>query len=292
MASPHRAVGPQPLTGAVPILHAIILGAVQGLTEFLPISSSGHLILVPWAFGWNDFEGDAGLAKTFDVALHLGTLVGVVAYFWRDLVGYVRHGLASLVARRFVTPEGRMAWMLVLSAVPAAITGALFSGFIEEELGAPWLIGVNLILFGALLWWADRLKGTRDAKAYGPRDALVMGAGQALALSPGVSRSGVTMTVGRFIGYSREAAARLSFLMSVPVIAGALLFKAVESAQDGIPPDFRAAFVAGIVTSAVFGWLAVWATLTWLRTHTFAPFVIYRFVVGFLVLAVLAVGVR
>ncbi len=293
MAPPDRAVHPGHLTGVdVAIIHAIVLGAVQGLTEFLPISSSGHLILVPWAFGWDDFQGDDGLAKTFDVALHLGTLVGVVAYFWRDLLGYVRHGLASLVARRFVSPEGRTAWLLLLSAVPAAITGATLQGFIEDRLGAPWLVGVNLIVFGLLLGWADRLHGRRPAGGFGLRDSLLMGAGQALALSPGVSRSGVTMTVGRWIGFDRGSAARLSFLMSIPVITGALLFKGLDVVQEGVPADLRGAFVAGIVTSAVFGWFAVWATLTWLRSRTFTPFVAYRLVAGGLVLLAVAAGWR
>ncbi|MBK9180457.1 MAG: undecaprenyl-diphosphate phosphatase [Acidimicrobiales bacterium] len=276
----------------MPIVHAIVLGAVQGLTEFLPISSSGHLVLVPWVMGWDDFRGDDGLAKTFDVALHLGTLVGVVAYFWRDLLGYARHGLASLVARRFVSPEGRTAWLLLLSAVPAAITGATLQGFIEGELGAPWLIGVNLILFGLLLGWADRLHGNRPAGRFGLRDSLLMGTGQALALSPGVSRSGVTMTVGRWIGFDRASAARLSFLMSIPVTTGALLYKGLDALQTGIPDDLRGAFVAGVVASAVFGWVAVWATLTWLRTRTFTPFVAYRLVAGGAVLLVAAAGWR
>src|SRR5687768_2742134 len=142
----------------MPILHAIVLGIVQGLSEFLPISSSGHLIVVPWLFGWDDFAGDESLKKTFDVAIHIGPLAGLVAYFRRDLWSLAGAGL-----RRPRSKEGRMAWYVVASAVPAAITGALLNDVIEEELGQIWLIGVMLIVFGLVLWWADRRPGGRPA---------------------------------------------------------------------------------------------------------------------------------
>jgi undecaprenyl-diphosphatase len=264
----------------VPILHAIVLGIVQGLTEFLPISSSGHLILVPWLFGWDDFAGNPGLEKTFDVALHIGTLIGAVAYF--------RHDLVRLIAAAFRRPssdDGRLAWLLLISAVPAAITGALLADFIEEKTGAIWLIGLMLIVFGLILYWADRLPGNRSIEEYRLRDALTMGLGQALALQPGVSRSGVTITVGRMRRFNRDAAARISFLMSVPIIGGAVLFSGVDvMSEGGIPSDFVAPFVWGIVASGVSGWFAVWATLTIIRTHSFTPFVIYRVALGVVVI--------
>lgn len=262
----------------MPIVHAIVLGITQGLSEFLPISSSGHLRLVPWLFGWDDFAGDTSLEKTFDVALHLGTLIGAVAYFRADIVRLVRAGFRRDAGQ---TTDGRLAWLLVASAVPAAITGALFADVIEERTGYIWLIATMLIAFGLVLGWADRRPGTRAVEDVRLRDALLMGAGQAVALQPGVSRSGVTMTAGRLLGLGRDGAARFAFLMSLPITAGALLFKAVDVAgEGGIPDGFVAPFVWGIVASGVTGWLAVWGTLRLIRTRTFAPFVAYRILVG------------
>ena len=267
----------------MPILHAIVLGITQGLSEFLPISSSGHLRLVPWLFGWDDFAGRPSLEKTFDVALHLGTLVGAVGYFWSDVVRYARAGLRRDAGQ---TTDGRLAWLLVISTVPAAVTGALFSDVIERRTGYIWLIATMLIVFGVVLGWADRRSGTRGVDEVRLRDALLMGAGQAVALQPGVSRSGVTMTAGRLAGLGRDGAARFAFLMSLPITAGALVFKAADAAAEGgVPDHFVAPFLWGIVASGVTGWLAVWGTLRLIRTRTFAPFVTYRVVVGVLVLA-------
>jgi undecaprenyl-diphosphatase len=271
----------------MPILHAIVLGIVQGLSEFLPISSSGHLIVVPWLFGWDDFAGDESLKKTFDVALHIGTLAGLVAYFRRDLWSLAVAGL-----RRPSSKEGRMAWYVVASAVPAAITGALLNDVIEEELGQIWLIGVMLIVFGLVLWWADRGPGGRPAAEVTFRDAMWMGAGQAMALQPGVSRSGATMTAGRLVGLDRDGAARVAFLMSVPITAGAVLYKGYDTFGPdgaGIPPGFGGAFLWGIVASGITGWFAVWGTLKWVRTRTFAPFVIYRCAAGAFILILYAI---
>jgi undecaprenyl-diphosphatase len=268
----------------LPILHAIVLGIVQGLSEFLPISSSGHLLAVPWLFDWDDFAGDASLEKTFDVALHIGTLVGVLAYFRRDLWQLAVDGLSRPRSR-----EGKLAWWLLASAIPAAITGALFSDFIDEELGQIPLIAVMLITFGLILLWADRAGGTRPFGELRFRDVMFMGVGQALALQPGVSRSGVTMTAGRVVGLSRDAAVRVAFLMSVPVTAGAVLYKAVDVAgEGGIPDGFVPAFGWGIAASAVTGWIAVWGTIKVVRTYTFTPFVIYRLVAGTALLVVYA----
>ena len=229
----------------MPILHAIVLGIVQGLSEFLPISSSGHLIVVPWLFEWDDFAGDASLQKTFDVALHIGTLIGVIAYFRRDLGRLIIDGLTKPRSR-----EGKLAWWIAASAVPAAITGALFADTIEEELGQIWLIGLMLIFWGLVLAWADARPGGRPVDEVRFRDVMWMGAGQAIALQPGVSRSGVTMTAGRVVGLGRDAAARIAFLMSVPITAGAVLFKAVDAFGpdgSGIPDGFAPAFFWGIV---------------------------------------------
>jgi undecaprenyl-diphosphatase len=276
----------------MPIIHAIVLGLVQGLAEFLPISSSGHLLLVPWLFGWNDFA-DAGTEKAFDVALHIGTLVAVVGYFRRDLVTYVREGLRLVLSRdRPQTMEGRLAWLLVLSALPAAAVGAIFEDVIDEALGTPTLIAVSLIVFGLVLAWADRRTGHRAITGYTTRDSLSVGVAQVLALNPGTSRSGITITAARTLGFDRDAAARISFLMSIPVTAGAVVFKMAKLVADGVPEDLVVPMLVGIVTSGLAGWLAVWGTIRLVRTRTFLPFVIYRCVLGVVVLVIVAAGWR
>lgn len=276
----------------MPILHAVVLGLVQGLTEFLPISSSGHLILVPWLFGWDDIES-ASVKKAFDVALHLGTLVAVVGYFRRDIVTYVREGTRLLWHRqRPIDVDGRIAWLLVLATVPAGIVGVVFGDWIDEQLGTPVIIALSLIGFGLLMAWADRRAGRRQLEELAARDAVFVGAAQALALNPGTSRSGITITAGRQLGFDRDAAARLSFLMSIPVIAGAVLVKGVELISEGVPDDLVAPMIVGIVTSGLSGWLAVWGTLRWVRTHDFTPFVIYRLAAGVLVLVIAATSWR
>ena len=273
----------------MPIIHAIVLGLVQGLAEFLPISSSGHLLLVPWLFGWDDFVNQPELEKAFDVALHLGTVVAVVGYFWKDLVVYIREGTRLLWRReKPVNADGRLAWLLVLSSVPAAAVGALGEEYIDSKLGTPVLIAVSLIVFGLLLAWADRRAGMRAMVEYTGADALKIGAAQVLALNPGTSRSGITMTAARFIGFSRDAAARASFLMAIPVTVGAVAFKMAKLLGDGIPEGFALPMVVGIITSGISGWLAVWGTLKLIRTRSFTPFVIYRVAAGVVVLAVIA----
>jgi len=277
----------------VPIFHAIVLGLVQGLSEFLPISSSGHLLLVPWLFGWNDFAGDPKIEKAFDVALHLGTVVAVVAYFWKDIVVYVREGVHLVVHRvRPVNAEGRLAWLLVMSSLPAAAAGAVGEKYIDEKLGTPVLIAISLIVFGLLLAWADRRAGTRTLDDYTVQDALKVGVAQVLALNPGTSRSGITMTAARFIGFTRDAAVRASFLMAIPVTTGAVAFKLAKLVKDGIPEGLALPMVVGIITSGLSGWLAVWGTLKVIRTRSFTPFVIYRVALGTLVLLLIATGVR
>lgn len=277
----------------MPILHAIILGITQGLTEFLPVSSSGHLLLVPWLFGWHDLAGQDSLKKAFDVALHMGTLAGAIAYFRADVVRYTKAGLGGLGAPRAMSPDGRLAWRLVLSAVPAALVGAVLDSQIEKLNDAFWLIAAMLIAFGLLLLVADRLGGDRPLESITTRDALLTGVAQVAALLPGVSRSGVTITMGRKLGLSRDAAARFSFLMSLIVIAGAGAYKLLSVLTgDGIPGELRGAMIAGAATSAVTGWLAVWATLRFIRSRSFAPFTAYRVLAGMGVLALLATGVR
>jgi undecaprenyl-diphosphatase len=266
---------------------------VQGLSEFLPISSSGHLIIVPQLLGWHELNSDNSLNKSFDVALHLGTLVAALWYFRRDVWKYVRAFVASLRARSVKTLDQRLAWLLLLSAIPGGIAGALLESTIEDTLGDPVLIGVNLVVFGLILLWADQSGGRRGDDDFRSRDAAAMGVAQALALAPGVSRSGVTISAGRWCRFSREAATRLSFLMSIPIIGGAALYTGIKLARDGgIPAGYGSAFFWGTVTAAVSGFFAIAVLLRYVRTHSFLPFVIYRVVLGVIVIVVFATGVR
>jgi undecaprenyl-diphosphatase len=276
----------------VSIFHAIVLGLIQGLTEFLPISSSGHLILAPWLFGWNDFS-NIETQRAFDTALHLGTLVAVLFYLRADLVPYVREGIKLVAAPKKANKTiGRRAWMFVLSAVPAGIAGALAENWITEKLGTPALIAISLMVFGVVLVWADRQTGTRDLDSFSTRDALLIGAAQVLALNPGTSRSGITITAARKFGFSRDAAARVSFLMSVPVIGGAVLLKLTKLASDGIPDGLIIPMIVGIVSAGISGWIAMWGMIRLLRSRSFTPFVMYRFVAGIAVLTLLSTSFR
>lgn len=274
------------------IFHAIVLGLIQGLTEFLPISSSGHLILAPWLFGWNDFS-NIETQRAFDTALHLGTLGAVLFYLRADLVPYVREGIKLVAAPKKANKTiGRRAWMFVLSAVPAGIAGALAENWITEKLGTPALIAISLMVFGVVLVWADRQSGTRDLDSFSTRDALLIGAAQVLALNPGTSRSGITITAARKFGFSRDAAARVSFLMSVPVIGGAVLLKLTKLASDGIPDGLIIPMIVGIVSAGISGWIAMWGMIRLLRSRSFTPFVMYRFVAGIAVLTLLSTSFR
>jgi undecaprenyl-diphosphatase len=273
-------------------LHALVLGIVQGLTEFLPVSSSGHLQLVPWLFDWNDFDGNQDLETAFDVAVHLGTLVGAIAYLWRDVVRLTAAG-ASMAVTRKPTHDGRIAWMLVATMIPAGIVGVVLSGVRDALDDDVWLTATTLIVFGLLLLYADRLGGDREFDSFGWRDATIVGLAQACALQPGVSRSGVTVTAARWVGFERGDAARLVFLMSIPVIAAAGLYSFLDiGGLSGIPDDFRIPFLAGMAGSALTGWVAVWGLLAYVRRYNFTPFAVYRVVVGLAVLTTLASGWR
>ena len=279
----------------MPIFHAIVLGLVQGFSEFLPISSSGHLLLVPWLFGWEDFSGADGesVKKTFDVALHLGTFVAVLGYFRKDVIIYVREGTKLVFSRQKPsTVEGRLAWFFVLATVPAAAVGALFEGTIDGALGTPLIIAISLIVFGVLLGWADRLAGSRKLEEFKAPDALKVGFAQVLALNPGTSRSGITITAARAIGFNRDSAARISFVMSLPVIAGAVAVKSVGLFTGEVDSDLYIPMAVGVFTSCISGLFAVWGTLRLIRTHSFMPFVVYRIAMGVLMLVLIATGVR
>ena len=273
------------------VFQAIILGLTQGITEFAPVSSSGHLILVPWLFGWSIVQ-DPALNKTFDVALHMGTLVGAVIYFRTDLWRYIKAWFASVGARAMRTADERFAWALVIGTIPGAAAGALFESTIEDRLGQPWLIALMLACFGIVLYVVDRVcRQDRSFETIGPRTGLFLGTAQALALQPGVSRSGVTITAARLIGLEREAAARASFLLAIPIIAGAGLYKSLDLAQHGFQ-GYGEQFFWGFVASAVSGFVVIWFLLRYLRRHDFLLFMVYRLAVAAIVFLLIATGVR
>lgn len=273
------------------IWQAIILGLTQGITEFAPISSSGHLILVPWLFGWSIVE-DPALNKTFDVALHVGTLAGALAYFRVDVWRYAKAFVASIRHRRIHTVDERLAWALVVGTIPGAVVGALLEDPIQEHLGAPWLIAVMLVVFGVLLYAVDRVaRRTRDLDTIGVGTGLFLGVAQALALQPGVSRSGVTMTAARAIGLDRESAARFSFLLAMPIIFGAGVFKGITDLEGGLG-GYGAQFAWGVASSAVSGFLVIWFLLRYLRRHDYRIFLLYRLAAAAVVVVVIAAGIR
>ena len=279
--------------GALSGWQALVLGIVQGLTELLPISSSGHLILVPWVADWRYLEANPEFNKTFDVALHLGTMVAVVLYFRREIVGLIAAWLGSVRRRRIETAEERIAWYVAIATVPAAAAGALGEGFVEDRLGEPWQIALFLAVFGVLLWVADRAPQRRGMDGLGFRGAVTVGIAQALSLAPGVSRAGVTITAARGLGLDRDSAARLSFLLLVPIVFGAVLFKGVDDVLLGdLPPGWVGPFVVGTIAATASGLLAIWALLGYVRRHDYTIFVVYRLLLAAAVAALILSGVR
>ena len=269
-----------------------MLGITQGVTEFAPVSSSGHLIIVPWLFGWTILQNPE-LNKTFDVALHIGTLIGALVYFRHDVARYVAAWLRSIRRRSITSADERLAWALVVGTIPGALAGALFESVIEDTLGQPWLIAVMLIAFGVILVLVDRAAPVRRRMAdLSVRDGVVLGVAQAVALQPGVSRSGVTITAGRVLGLDRESAARFSFLLALPIIAGAGVLKGIEVAGSGLPSGMAWPFVWGMAASAVSGFLVIAFLLAYLRRHSFVVFLVYRVAVAIVVFVVIAASVR
>jgi undecaprenyl-diphosphatase len=273
-------------------LEALLLGIVQGLTEFLPISSSGHLILIPWLQDYTFLENHDHFNKTFDVALHAGTLVAAIGYFRHEVVRYTAAALRALRERSIEGPDERVAAAIAIGTVPAVIAGGLGESFIEDHLGQPWLIAILLIVFGALLWWADSRPERRDIDTVGPRDGLYIGLAQVLALAPGTSRSGITITMARYLGLDRDSAARISFLFLIPVVTGATVFSAAKAVHDGLPSGVGGPMVVGTIASAVSGYAAIAFLLRFVRTHSYKPFVYYRFAAGAVVLLIIATGLR
>jgi undecaprenyl-diphosphatase len=238
--------------------------------------------------GWNDFA-DVSVEKAFDVALHLGTLIAVAGYFRKDLAKYIQDGLRMVFQRqRPSTPEGHLAWLLVVASIPAALFGAVFGNWVDENLGKPVIIGVSLMVFAVVLAWADRRTGERDFSQMSRRDAGLIGMAQVLALNPGTSRSGISISAARLLGFDRDSAVRFSFLLSIPVTAGAVLVKLTKLLNDGVPDGLALPMLIGIVTAGLSGWLAVAGLLRLIKTQTFNAFVIYRLAAGVAVVVIAA----
>ena len=272
---------------------AFVLGVVQGLTELLPISSSGHLILVPWSADWTYLKENDRFNQTFDVSLHLGTLVAVGAYFWGDVVRLVRAWLGSVRRRRIESADERIAWFVLVATIPAGAVGLLGENLIADNLGEPWQILILLAGGALLLFWADRSPQSRAMGELGLRQAVVMGFAQALALAPGVSRSGITITAGRFMKLDRDGAARFSFLLLLPTVLGAVALKGVGDVLLGdLPKGWQGPFVVGTLAALGSGLLAIDWLLGFVRTNTYGVFVVYRLVVAALVLLAIVGGVR
>lgn len=258
---------------------ALIFGMVQGLGEFLPISSSAHLTVLPWLMRWED----PGLA--FDVALHVGTLLALVVYFWRELLELARALGASFIERRIGgDPKRRLAWYLVLGSVPGAVLGYLLERRAEESFRDPRLIAVAMLVMGLVLYVVDRAGSqTRRLESLSAQQALWIGLWQAAAIVPGVSRSGATITAGRATALDRQSAAHFSFLLAVPVVAGAALLKVPKLLAA---PGTKVPLIIAVASAAVSGYVAIGALLRWVRTQSYLPFVLYRVAFAVVVLAV------
>jgi undecaprenyl-diphosphatase len=279
--------------GALTNGQALVLGLVQGLTELLPISSSGHLILVPWAAEWTYLEENDRFNQTFDVSLHLGTLVAVAAYFWSDFIRLIRAWIGSVSRRSIVSGDERIAWFVVVATIPAGVAGLAGEDWIADNLGEPWQILILLAAGALLLLWADRSPQRRGMSDLGLRQAVVMGFAQALALAPGVSRSGITITAGRFMKLDRDSAARFSFYLLLPTVLGAVVLKGVQDVLLGdLPGGWTGPFLVGTLAALGSGLLAIEWLLGYVRRHTYGVFVVYRLVVAALVLLAIVSGFR
>ncbi|MBU2697404.1 undecaprenyl-diphosphate phosphatase [Pimelobacter sp. 30-1] len=271
---------------------AVFLGVLQGLTEFLPISSSAHLRIFPELFGW----GDPGAA--FTAVIQIGTELAVLVYFRKDIWRIARAWVLSLVKPEYRgSLDARMGWYIIVGSMPIVILGVLLKDVIEKDFRNLWIIGCTLIVMGLVLGLADRIgRNERAIKQMTLRDAALMGGAQALALVPGVSRSGATLSMGRFLGYEREAATRFAFLLAIPAVVGAGLFELKEIANVGTAHAGEANYgwvptITATVVSFVVGYAAIAWLLRWVSTKSYTPFVLYRVVLGAAVLVLLGTGV-
>jgi undecaprenyl-diphosphatase len=264
-------------------IQALVMGLVQGLTEFLPVSSSGHLIIVPWLFGWHD---PFITSLVFSVMLHMATLVALLIYFRADWLRLIPAGLAAIRDRSFRgDPDRRLAWLLVAATIPAVMVGVLLNDAVENAVRDVSLVAVTLTIGAAILWLADRTgRKAADVEAVTFPIAVGIGVAQAFALVPGISRSGMSISAGLFAGLTREAAARFSFLMATPVIAGAGLWelKKLVTGEAGVSVDVLS-LVVGMVAALLAGIVAIEITLRYLRTHSTTVFVVYRIALALVV---------
>lgn len=258
------------------VFQAIVMGVIQGLSEFLPISSSAHLALTPWLLGWPA----PGLA--FDVALHLGTLIALVWFFWQEWITLGKAFFSILRKRKLETESERRVAFVVVATIPGALAGYLLQDYAKTIFRTPVLTGVMLIVMGVILWAVDRsARQDRGITNMGWRDAILIGLAQMFAIVPGVSRSGSTITAGRALGLTREAAAVFSFLLSLPIITAAVVFEGRHAIENGI----TAPIVAGVIASAISGWLAISVLLKFISRNSYGVFALYRLIVGAGVLA-------
>ncbi len=269
------------------LFEAIILGIVQGLTEFLPISSSAHLLMVPWIAGWTEPP------FVFDTSLHIGTLIALLIYFRTDIINLLVSFIRLLKEKNIKeNPDGRLAVLIIIGSIPAGLIGFLFENIIEKKLHSPYIIVTTLIVLGIFLWLIDRLsKKTRTLEGITVKDAIVIGIAQAMALIPGTSRSGITMTAALLMNFNRETAARFSFLLSIPITAAAALFKLKDLLKMNMTSEVITNFSVGILVSGIVGFLCIKYLLKFLRTNSFAVFAIYRIIVG-LFLLFMAPGIK
>ena len=262
-------------------LQILALAVVQGITEFLPISSSGHLILAPHLFGFDD----QGL--NLDVAVHLGSLIAVVAYFRRDIVSILNGWTRSLLPGGQANEESRLGWAIIVGVIPVVVAGLLLKSIVETEFRSAALIATTTIGFGLLLGWVDlRARRNRDTADIGLLDALLIGLSQVLALIPGTSRSGITITTGLMLGLTREAASRFSFLLSIPTILGSSLLVSMDLLQAGQPADWGSLGM-GVLMSALAAYLCIHLFLRFIEKIGMWPFVLYRVLLGLLIFALI-----
>lgn len=261
------------------IIHALILGIVQGLTEFLPVSSSAHLNLFPWIFGWES------ISESFDVALHLGTLLAIVLFFWKDWIKLIKGGYEQTVKRKKTT-EGRMFWYIVLATIPAGILSLVLDKIADKIIGnnlnlEMLIIAITLIIMGIVLYIVDlKSKETVRYERISLKQAVLIGISQAVAAAfPGVSRSGITMTVARKLGIDRESAAKFSFMLAAPITAAAVIFD-IKDFVFGLP------FIIGVLASFIVGVIVIKFLLNYLKNGSFKIFAIYRVIIGIAVIAI------
>ena len=269
----------------MPIYQVVVLAIVQALTEFLPISSTAHLVLIPWLFGWKD----GGL--TFDVALHAGTLVAVIIYFFQDWVQIIAQGFGLRIGRDPDLKQNRnLLWLLAIASIPIGIIGYLFDKQADTTWRQPYVIGTMLIVVGIVMWIAEKRRiGSKSMSTIQMSDGIAVGLAQAVAVIPGTSRSGATISAGLFRNMNRETAARFSFLLSTPAIAAAVAKKFWDVHKEGgIPADMKVPIVVGIAVSGVLGAIVIAFFLRYLRRSSLMPFVWYRIVFGIIVIALAA----